>query len=239
MQNNTDIAFHLTGLMGLADKYLIDTIRIAIIAHIRSTWPTTLSEWDHVQECTALAAKTGLPYDRILPEPLAAIQFANMFNVPEILPAAFYYLSTISMEHDRDSQLPKTGVTLKEQPSARWSILDRQGLFQFITGRDRLHDRAFQLASGRAVSYPCPGTHHPCPAARKALPGELLQCFVRETEGPRDPLGAFKRLEKTVSRNGSFCSKCKPGLSRDLLRPRESLWNELPGFFNFELYFDI
>ncbi|PSR71210.1 hypothetical protein PHLCEN_2v12864 [Hermanssonia centrifuga] len=227
-KNNPDLSLLLTGLMSLAEKYLIETIRTTILTCVKSVWPTTLEEWDHIQASINLATKSGRPSERIFHEPLAAIGFANRFNVSEVLPAAFYLLSITNMEHGRDGRLSVTlsdtdpdtdteePMPMQKQPSARWSALDRQGLLQFMMGRDRLYNAAFELIY-------CGGFYqnHSKPAE------EFLHIMAKSTKTERrmDPVAFLKTLAE----------KPNSELRSRFLRAREALWDKLPQFFDLSI----
>ncbi len=101
----------VSGVIRLADKYLIEPLHRRLVQQVCDDWPTTLNDYDISQaEIDTLEGLSGRsvqdtlypcgegPYPRsILPEPISAIQFAQEFGCPQILRAAFYRLSLTLM----------------------------------------------------------------------------------------------------------------------------------------------
>ncbi|KAI1784933.1 hypothetical protein LXA43DRAFT_860435, partial [Ganoderma leucocontextum] len=145
---NTPIA--VSGVVRLADKYLLEPLHKRLVAQVVEDWPTTLRGWD-VQQAEIQAIKDAIftmgddPVDRgpplsdVIPEPVSAIVFAQEFGCPEILPSAFYRLLQMNFNHDWSLRVPELGP--HPHPSscsplalARWNLLDRDNLGRYIHG---------------------------------------------------------------------------------------------------------
>ncbi len=97
---NPDAPIALTPVIRLADKYLIEGLRTALMRHVISDWPCTLAAWDASEgEANAIrdtykrsvvSNPHAVRFADQIPEPAAAIVFAREFACPEILPAVFY-----------------------------------------------------------------------------------------------------------------------------------------------------
>ncbi|KAH8108788.1 hypothetical protein DFH11DRAFT_1473218, partial [Phellopilus nigrolimitatus] len=134
-RHNPDTPFLLDGIMSLATKYQMSSIRDRIVQHIEADWPLTLEEWDRFEEeidrkrnflrsspdVSDASARTSL--DQILPEPVSAIQFAKRHSVPRILPAAFYHLSRMAKADDWDAVRSDAQLHNYSDPTARWKLL--------------------------------------------------------------------------------------------------------------------
>lgn len=127
----------LSSLVRIARKYVVQDIADVLIDHVKSQWPRTLPEWDVQQFALAMLRASNLhDADKEHPEPASAIIFALEFNVPDILPAAFYCLGISRLQSNEPNQ-EKADVL----PCARWDLLDAATLLRFMKGRRlvRLH----------------------------------------------------------------------------------------------------
>ena len=137
----------------LGDKYQVDSIGQAILAHLRTMWPTTLTDLLRMVKARADWAKLyhteeasyNQPLDSKLhlcesfPEPASAIRLARDYDIPAILPAAFYILAT----SDPDAPWPDRGVfrgkkLLRTSVPANWALLEDGDRLRLFRGRDRL-----------------------------------------------------------------------------------------------------
>ena len=125
----------MAGVTRLADKYLLETLRKHLIDLVVSDWPKTLQEWDYREKEVLACFDNGISNGQprvcdMFPEPVTAINFAREFGCTEILPAAFYQLSTMRVErHAWEDDVH--GDTLSR---ARWSLLDKDDLLRYIRG---------------------------------------------------------------------------------------------------------
>ncbi len=128
-----DKALAISGVVRLAVKYLLEPLRNHLVQQIVSDYPTTLEEWDirdaEIQATRkAVFAQKTTKLSRIIPEPVAAIIFAQEFGCPQILPAAFYQLAQINFKdawEDLDEEVPPW---MNSIPAARWSLLEKDNL---------------------------------------------------------------------------------------------------------------
>lgn len=160
--SHSDTPVELRGAVKLAGKYLLDNASADIIRRVTMDWPTTLDEWDILEnerrgrrrmadsqyrsgaECIALADRT--------PEPVAAIVFAQENGCTEILPAAFYRLASIEITDDWSGTQPAPGSLRHPRPRARWALCEKDNLMRRIKGRqaleDYIHDVTYELKDG-------------------------------------------------------------------------------------------
>ncbi|KAI0692927.1 hypothetical protein C8T65DRAFT_744940 [Cerioporus squamosus] len=126
----------------LASKYLVDTLRSHLVNTVVADWPRTLEEWNR-QEAEIRAMRSDRAssmkrdnFSRLVPEPAAAIAFALEFGCTEILLAAFYTLSCISITNDWDRAAPHALDSYLRL--AGWSMLESRELLRFMRGCDAL-----------------------------------------------------------------------------------------------------
>lgn len=145
-RHDPDVPPAVSGVIRLADKYLIEPLHRRLVREVRGAWPTTIIDYDikqaEIESVSVLPLNARLKYGGrladVIPEPASAILFAQEFNCPEILPAAFYTLSLIPVAHDwDDGQLD--WELQRYEPLARWSILDRENLVRYLHGCQSLN----------------------------------------------------------------------------------------------------
>lgn len=138
-----DLPINLRGILSLAGKYQIDSIRSLIVKHLEADWPTDLLGWYKLK--AELKSQhdfrhgcddgNGIPAERHFPEPASAIRLAIDFDIPSILPAAFYRLAI----SDVSISWPELGPDSDEgQLSARWDLLHGSDWRCLVRGKKRL-----------------------------------------------------------------------------------------------------
>ena len=120
------------GLMSIATKYEVDSICKAIVHHLKAEWPKTLEELVQLKREVrhAYFGEKAVPFpgpERALPEPASAIRLATDFDIPEILPAAYYLLSVLDISSWSYSD-----------KRARWDLLRHDELLRYYQGKHRL-----------------------------------------------------------------------------------------------------
>nr|VWO97847.1 Phosphotransferase (EC [Ganoderma boninense] len=137
----------VSGVIRLADKYLMESLHRRLVQQVCDDWPTTLDDYDI--DRAAIDVLEALPrrsvQDRIypcgsarypgefVPEPISAIHFAREFGCPQILPAAFYRLSlTPAADYYEAFGFPQSHWPPTEL--ARLATLDKETLLGYIHG---------------------------------------------------------------------------------------------------------
>lgn len=133
----------VTPILSMSSKYQVDHIRNTIIERLESDWPQSLFEWDLLEKriksvrdmYDALKWRTPPEADSSnsegevfiirhhFPEPCSAIRLAKQYDIPSILPSAFYRLACIYLNNDWHR--PKTD---EEQRRWRKEFLHRSDL---------------------------------------------------------------------------------------------------------------
>lgn len=143
--------------MQLAIKYQIDWIRTRIVEQFEADWPKTIFEWRRQRgewkaNLTSMAMRIEplYPLEHFHAEPAAAIRFALDFDIPSILPAAYYRLAMADLEEQWKDPEP---VTLDpEGVSARWGCLDAGILMRLMRGKERLMEKYFRISGDLRLS---------------------------------------------------------------------------------------
>lgn len=234
----------MTGVMRLAGKYEIDTIRGLIVKHIEADWPQTLEDWDAHQAERAAAAQAYIDnkdkkfkdkyFDEVYPEPVAAIRFALEFDVPRILPAAWYQLATTDAKAHLDYE------TVREQPSlrlfsapcsakARWQLLQVDASLLTITlfGKAKMED---YMKVGEHIlrnsALACE-TSQRCEQSGFKKAREFLALYGT----PADPLTGIKQILASGLWDTDMCAECITYKHKQLQRARRTIWEALPEDF--------
>ncbi|PSR71219.1 hypothetical protein PHLCEN_2v12873 [Hermanssonia centrifuga] len=235
---NPDILVSVAGLMRIADKYLIDSIVVSIAKRVKMDWPVTLEQWDNTLACIRQPEKCDHSQAHLLHDPLAAIRFATKFDIPEILPAAFYHLATI----DADGSLKQKDKYGLAPP--RWKLLDPENQMRFIIGRERLYkvaltnvnkefDKSGSSIQPFLVLYK--GHSIKCTEKMEGQRWRVYEDFLKAGFSQRlDPLRLFQELRKSFT-SPDLCGACLELLGGNLQRQREDIWRRLPEFFDLQV----
>ena len=250
-RHDPNIPLTVTGVIRLADKYLVKPLHRRLVQEVCEAWPATLVGYDIKQaEIDSLSA---LPLDApqkyqgrladVIPEPASAILFAQEFNCPHILPAAFYTLSLIPITHDWDANPQEY-----HEPLAKWSILRSENLIRYIHGfqslnRYRPHPTAYMCEDcddSWNVDSPGP-VNSPCYQYIKRLFDVVWDC-ARPSVAHADPLRLLAQcynyhempeLSEEHFPHG-LCNGCNRRLFRRLPEERERIWKDLAMLFKVE-----
>ena len=228
----------VSGAVRLADKYLLEEFRKFLIQQVTSDWPKNLSEWDKFRtEIDMLSAeRTELdPLRDHIPEPVSAINFAREFGCAEILPAAFYLLSTISPCHNDWSREP----VQPRRPLAKWSMLQKNDWHLWATWT--LSGALKRISPPDLLQPPCIPMYY---MHGKALPestpcynfiNRLLEQTQTSTTDPHDVLRQLASIMKFCDGPevlGSWellCPECTLALLHGIKGRRVEIWEKLLG----------
>ncbi|TDL23947.1 hypothetical protein BD410DRAFT_786646 [Rickenella mellea] len=123
---------HVATLLGLATKYQIDTLRKRMITHLEAYWPSSLDEWSKLKLLYGNAKRW-----RFRLEPVQAINLARAYDIPTILPTAYYFLSTINPGYDWEVWVKLHSQAPCMAAAARWNSLTKQDLMCLLLGRPK------------------------------------------------------------------------------------------------------
>jgi hypothetical protein len=233
-------AIKYRGILILSQKYFVRVLQKLLRARFRADWPSTLQDWDKLMEHYDSLSASSVPQhdvaskfiDNRMLEPASAIRLAREANVPEILPAAFYMLSTISpfMDFDalRNSNPPSLltdseGNVLAWQPgerTARWGLLSPTDMMCLMRGKHYLVEFVHKIEQEGAR---CPCDSNLC----------VQQVYRRKLlKGPtQDPLRVLNEISIATTPSQY---PCHDGMHRLASRSREArsrLWENLCYYF--------
>ncbi|TBU47700.1 hypothetical protein BD309DRAFT_951203 [Dichomitus squalens] len=262
-RHDPDAPIVVSGIIRLADKYCLQSLHDHLVKQVVSDWPTTLHEWDILQGEISAILKTPStaahhlygdhPEDKaladLIPEPVSAILFAQEFGCSEILPAAFYQLSRIKVQHDWTLRSDPDG---KRVALARWSLLDKDNLVRYLRGYKELAD--YFPAIRTFLSAGC--TPFDDDLANMDLDDNSCYVFLHRvftimwTAGRgsrRDPLHLLllclevrnhtSDIARSMGVRGDvgLCQECWDKLEEEIPQERKRLWDSLLQYFTSDI----
>lgn len=245
-RHDPDMPVQHYGLLSLATKYDVESIRSRIVDHLKSEWPAGLDEWylltheiDEKARAAYLASdrRDFTIWERFFPEPASAIRMATDFGVPSILPAAYYRLaiSNAGLEWGDDEY----SQTSSDQMSARWGLLQLNDWRRYARGKEALVEKGYLYDVFDTVK--AGSRRKRC--SRKEDCDRGFQQFRRVIETQCDDVTfgrqpdffkvLLRALDKTLyAMDRGLCLDCSDEVEKtvkDLLR---DTWDELPDMFN-------
>ncbi|GJF00620.1 hypothetical protein PsYK624_169140 [Phanerochaete sordida] len=239
----------LTPLMRVASKYMADAIRERIIALLEEGCPRTFEQWVRFsaeqRALEQLYATSPDPFndgtglsDRV-PEPAALVRFACDFDVPTLLPFAFYTLASIPAA--RTWTRPAGSPRVASRRYARWELLDAGELARVLRGRETLsyiRENSKQWADYyfSAPTFLCIVPQHRRACSERVLEVEdqWLQHIARKPmhTGCPDPLRIFEDAYYDAQA-WKLCDDCT-GKMRKWIREEQQrdIWDSLQDTFD-------
>jgi hypothetical protein len=194
----------------------VKNLRQIALAHLTSIYPTTLDAWEKRESTRTITGDE--------PPPLVVLQLAREANVPAILTAAMYCVTTCSVEDIFDGVMLNGVRTTLSDADRRTSLVARQTL---ITAKRR--SIAAFLRAGNDVTACI--TPNACNTGR-------LQAFFTNKDGVEgcDPLWDRFDWDEYTS---NVCSACLAASRASYKSARTALWADLPSIFNFPAWIKL
>ncbi|KAI0685439.1 hypothetical protein C8T65DRAFT_168711 [Cerioporus squamosus] len=244
----------ISGVIRLADKYLLEPLHDHLVQQVASDWPTTLQAWDireaEIQAIRKAAAdeKDRKKFWELVPEPVAAVLFAEEFGCPQILPAAFYQLAQTNFNRDWNDTGIHNDSWQWDTLLARWSLLEKDNLVRCLHGfqsLDDYHADAYSLLSKHCF----PPQDHDEHGYNMIYKNSKCYAFLAELlvvvwgrGSRRDPLQLlldcleyekYPQLSKERFPDG-LCEHCRESLPDIIAHKRRVLWGSLPEYFRLQ-----
>ena len=246
--------------MRVATKYQMDTLRERLVSVVRADWPETLEDWVRYRaELSAIkrmhkaSDPTGFTIDRgliedHLPEPASLVRFARDFDVPAVLPIAYYTLAGLSRYTDWDTihaGQPLVAIGPGDRTlSARWPLLDTLDLKIIMRLKEMLATRTAsivdtycgevalgQLARELKMSHPMCDTPTRCLDEMRRLTTKWreedfeVHDVLQYVQCP-DPLNVLQKLYNTHT-TWKLCRGCDGRLQKHITDAQVALWEQI------------
>ncbi|KAG1744167.1 uncharacterized protein EDB91DRAFT_1221061 [Suillus paluster] len=218
----SDTPIRLRGLLHIARKYQVDRLYEHIVTSIKADWPQTLPRWDFMDAMDIermIKPHTTIPWDPELEdqqkmlEPAAAIHIAHEFNIPEILPAAFYHLARIKISCDYDEV--RQNLCPKSEHAARWGMLTWEDLACLLHGKEEMESIMHDFVGRTRCTSGC-------------------SCKWQESRLAMDyEHDSLKALRNIASIEAcKMCWDCRRSLLTRAAAQREEIWSRLSEIFH-------
>lgn len=228
----------------MANKYQVDKIRRIIVERLESDWPQSFADWRRLEAEIEVMGSDGwahvedpdtmvhLHLDRRLPEPASAIRLAQEFNIPSILPAAYYQLSRLTVEYDTESVEQDAEAFVMThgivQRTAQWSLLEGRDFMRVLRGQVKLQQIHFIL-------QPCPNAFPQlCFMHLERDEGAFIKHLwdIMEKASTSDIIKGYQSVLKELEQKAPVCSICRQ--RADELLDCQGIWDKLPSIFGIE-----
>lgn len=236
------------GALKLSMKYECERIRARIVENLEADWPQTLAQWDARRSETIMARSehaqqasgkvNGLYLDDRLPEPASAIRIASDYNIPSILPAAFYELALLTTDADWDTYRANPSGEGKHlrfgARTARWNLLDKRDLMRLLHGQKLL--AAYTRAIGTDIfGLRCQRSTKGCSKARADCWKYFQENAPISMDDPLDVLNDCMKLDSVFTELP--CDPCVNEIATAAGKKEEGVVEKLTGplFFEFSL----
>jgi len=218
----------MAGPLKLATKYQVDALRSQIIKHLERDWPSTIDDWDRVDDDThkkrlAALQSSDESLDGVVPDPVYTILLARLCDVPQILPTAFYVLS-------RQPTKPKICPVLSKAHIHSRTLLGIDDMENLALGRENI---ARKISSSDLLDIdnwsPCAGV---CGRYIWTVWGELLQGMIVDKDPLRVLLSELRGLRNASPEYGvDLCATCQHKMGNNIIDARSTLFNSLSDMF--------
>ncbi|GJE96787.1 BTB domain-containing protein [Phanerochaete sordida] len=235
---DADTPLQVRGVLTLAVKYEVESVREYIVSHIEADWPRTFEElcrWRldflHTMEVRTLHNQDiTLRAEHIYPEPASAIRLAFDFGITSILPAAFYRLSLASVKSVWKENPP--GWTWNpDWFSARWDLLTGSDYRRLMNGKDALRRAQKELPwvwhDGNADCEP------ECMEGKQDLHDSHHPAFP---QSDNDVFFELLRMSKDLRECNTaslcnLCPECREAIKQNITALLDEMWTSLPRIF--------
>ncbi|KAF6750096.1 hypothetical protein DFP72DRAFT_991720 [Ephemerocybe angulata] len=221
----------LEGVLRLSTKYDVRYLRQRAMAHLLTTYPTTLAGWKARDAARTIPSVENTPF--------VVLNLAREFDMPWLVPSVAYCISSHDINKTLDgapwagkTQAQGEGVVklgwadIKMCIKGRNNILVRQNAMalSFAKGSRRAPNRA-------AAVSPAPSTPT-CPAPDQCAFMRFRCAEILSRWGTAGFLDFFDEQQEAFA--PGFCEGCLEAFRGTCERASEEMWEALPGMFGLE-----
>lgn len=245
-----DIPLRLSGVMKLAKKYQVDSVRKRVVDIMYDNWPQSFEEWLRFRSEMAIMEAfhkdtvdgliDGKAFDDRIPEPAIAALLAREFDIDAVLPTVLYTLCGISYDDDWDThRMNITDYKFLAQTqlrTARWSKLGIADFKVVIRLREFLAHQLRDVMDyyGGNLEHLMEGTGSPQCAGRGGCrkgTQDIVKKWKDAEEGPfgavnvgaPDPLDLLERLYNSRP-SWTTCEDCQECMQERIRADQNTTW---------------
>ncbi|KAH0826099.1 hypothetical protein J3R83DRAFT_11656 [Lanmaoa asiatica] len=226
----------ITPILDLSRKYGIDRVREQVLRHLESDWPQTLKDWDKLErDIEFMISDSDVEYiDDYLPEPAAAIKLAYQFDIPSILPSAFYHLSRLSILDDWDKTHADSAMSIRNlrKRTAQWGLLSAKDFHCLLLGKAEFAGILRRCINTgelrhRKVDNGVGRSRDECEMGER-----LWKDICDRCSESADPLALLKSLATFEGDEAQHCRTCAKALRARIPAVRAEIWKKLGDLFH-------
>lgn len=222
------------GLMSIDRKYEVDSVCEAIAHRLKEEWPTTFR--DFAQSMRDAHQPVDSPSNsspaRSFPEPASAMRLAADFNIPEILPTAYYVLST----YDKRA----SAEVLRD-------LLRSEDLVRYYQGKQQLAHQFAHVAMLYKHDLGCPQRtaksygDFPYVTQPSSRCWDILSTFEQDwvNSSHKTFVQMLQRgdlvntyIDEFIKRSNRLCPSCEVKFKAKCKQAIKDIWNDLPTTFS-------
>ncbi|KAF7294471.1 BTB domain-containing protein [Mycena kentingensis (nom. inval.)] len=249
--NNNRADFEVvSGILRLATKYIVDSLREKALKHISTAWPSTLKGWDAREDVgRAFEMETSTSSGHFYPSPIAVINLAREVDAPSLLSSAFYDLCRYTYSQIYE---PVEDEPLHQSPDA--SPLSSLDMRRLSLGKEAAQHSITNLiqhlghaqTAQRQVSHLRKNSIHAICLSAAACRKDFVELTQLATQhylfdrerGHCDPLYVSEEIGQLKSADISECKACARALESWAARERQKIWQMIPVWFKIEIPLD-
>lgn len=240
--------------MKLASKYEIDAVRKRVVALLEDAWPRSFEQWlrfhaevdviRNLHEAASDRLIGGKLFTDRVPEPAAAVRIARDFDIPSVLPFAYYTLAGIplSNEWDKCHTSPEElwGLAVGFGRVARWRLLDvvdmgrvlgyREELTLLTTSNTNWVSSAVVKSVLSAAAQDCLGGLDPCSGKAEAIRALWMKNVSSSwwNSAYPDPLSVMQSVYEGHLL-WDLCELCEVAVKKCIRERQEAVWEACLG----------
>ncbi|EJD42417.1 hypothetical protein AURDEDRAFT_115054 [Auricularia subglabra TFB-10046 SS5] len=237
---DTDASGRAESLLRVANKWDVDALRSDVVDFLEREWPSALEAWDEREEAIREQIAEGLIESGTDgPDAAQTITIASEYNIPSILPSAYYHLNRVFMDRALLAPSAPPSPSKTNSPTADSALFSIQSVVRFdgtlspavlrtlLRGRTALSSFIAQQEREGSVcgNGPCC-----CRAVLNTWWGPFAQ-QLKVGMRSRDPLAVMHDAAAGLQALYGACGSCQRKARATLLDRRVAIWERLPQFF--------
>ncbi|KLO13580.1 hypothetical protein SCHPADRAFT_827761 [Schizopora paradoxa] len=238
----SDTPLRVQKALHMASKYMMDDLCKRLISVVEQEWPLRLKDMelrdgilDDIIAKYGAYSSTEWP-EQLIPEPASAIALAERYNIPSILPAAYYNLLRCNPNESWELTLRKVCsagdtrflVTGRGGKPARWECLSAASFLKLLQVQNFV-----ESAQHKYFSFSLPQKIPGCLSLSQSR--SCFHTWMRILDNShripvhihaRDIFGQLRDLEVRML-NANMCYNCYPKYTDEIQRVKVRVWEGL------------
>lgn len=163
-------------------------------------------------------------------EPASTVVLARKYDIPTVLPAAFYDLCRLPVVNDLGERPGSELYNSWDERAAHWASLSGEDYHRVCRGRDKMRKflNVTWISSRRFLARDCRVDE--CAARFNAIQSKIHNGLIHVC----DPLAALRACIKDLEsgRESKVCGDCRETMRAGFVGLRQKIWNDVPTIFD-------